>query len=156
MVGRKFAPLLFSMDHWRMENLSQAKSLCVDCGTTLYSSKRDRCLPCNMKLIREQDQELPLDASCCHCSEKRRGLLRWGAMGQTNVVICHNCRQLAIKLKPRPESVEEMEARLQRDVWSEEDRAAQMSGLRTSQQAQVEDLALDLDAFADELIRTPQ
>ena len=137
-----------------MENLSQAKNLCVDCGATLYSSNKDRCLPCNMKLIREQDQDLPLDASCCHCGEKRSGLLRWGVMGTNNVVICHNCRQLAIKLKPRPESVEEMEARLRRDVWSEEDRAAQMSGLRTAQQAEVEDLALELDTLADELIKS--
>lgn len=135
-----------------MEQISQSKNQCVDCGAPLYSSKRDRCLPCQVKTNREPDQELPGDASCCHCGEKRGELLRWGVLGRTNVVICHNCRQLAIKLKPKPESIEEMEARLRRDVWSEEDRAAQMSGLRTAQQAQVEDLATELDALADELI----
>ncbi len=139
-----------------MENLDQYTTYCVDCGTTLYSARRERCLPCHMKQNREPEQQLPAEATCCHCGEKRRGLLRWGLLGQTSVVICHNCRQLAIKLKPRPESLEEMKARLQRDVWSDEDRAAQMSGLRTAQEAQVEDLASELDALADDLIGTPR
>lgn len=139
-----------------MENLDQNKNTCTVCGAPLYSSKRERCLPCQMKAARAPDQELPADAACCHCGEKRQDLLRWGTLGKTSVVVCHNCRQLAMRLKPQPESLEEMEARLSRDVWSDEERAAQMSGLRTEQQAQADELALDLDALAEELISSSQ
>ncbi len=139
-----------------MEKLEQTKNTCVECGAPLYSSKRERCLPCQMKSARVPDQELPTNASCCHCGEKRQELLRWGSLGKTSVIICHNCRQLAIRLKPQPESVEEMEDRLSRDVWSDEERAAQMSGIRTEQQSRAEDLAMDLDALADELINSSQ
>lgn len=134
-----------------MEQTNISQNTCVDCGAVLHSTRRDRCLPCQMKISRQRGMALPDEASCCHCGEQRSALLRWGLLGQTQVVICHNCRQLAMRLKPAPESVREMEARLQRDVWSREDRVAFLHGTG-ERNPHVEELAQELDALAEELL----
>jgi hypothetical protein len=42
-------------------------------------------------------------------------VLRWTRIGESRVVTCQNCGFVADRARPRPESLEELKARLERD-----------------------------------------
>lgn len=137
-----------------MEQPTKNRSQCLDCGITLFSRRRQRCLACELKQLRAL--ELPLGAECSHCNEQRSQVLRWVLMGEKRVVLCHNCYQLAMKLRPTPMSMDEVRSRLQRDIWSEEQRVSFLGGQLSCGELTVEQMADELDALADELLDPPR
>ncbi len=75
--------------------------------------RRGLCRACYLRAWR--GAELPDDATCVTCREKRRMVLRWTRAGDERVVTCQNCGFIADRLRPRPETPDELRARLRRE-----------------------------------------
>jgi hypothetical protein len=77
------------------------------------SLRRGMCRACYLRAWR--GTELPEDAACCACDERRRVFLRWTQLGEDRTVTCQNCGFLADKARPRVRSREELVERLERE-----------------------------------------
>jgi hypothetical protein len=134
-----------------METANETKiSYCVDCGSLVHSPHRNRCFSCNLKRVR--GEPLPEQASCGQCGEQRRGVLKWVVLEQERIVLCHNCHHLALKLRPRPESLAEIRLRLQRLNWNQEQRLAYLLGRAPQEPGVLDELSLELEALADSVL----
>ena len=58
---------------------------------------------------------LPEDAKCQLCDEQRRPVLRWTKVGEQKILMCQNCGFLSDKVRPRATSIEELQARFDRE-----------------------------------------
>ena len=58
---------------------------------------------------------LPAAAACVTCHERRRIVLRWTKVGGTRAVTCQNCGFVADKARPRPATLQELLALLNRE-----------------------------------------
>jgi hypothetical protein len=87
---------------------------CRTCHNAARSGlRRGLCRACYLREWR--GTALPASASCALCSEKRRVVLRWTRVGSGRAVTCQNCGFLADRMRPRPRSVEDLKARLERE-----------------------------------------
>jgi hypothetical protein len=59
--------------------------------------------------------ELPDDARCVGCGEKRRLVLRWTKAGGERAVTCQNCGFVADKARPRAATIDELTFLLRRE-----------------------------------------
>ncbi len=125
-----------------MDLLNLESIHCADCGELTPDPHQGRCFACNLKRVR--GEPLPENARCTQCGEMRRRVLGWFDFGRDRVLLCHNCNHLGLGLKPRPQSFVELSHRLQREVWSEEQRLAYYTGLPRSAVPEIEDLVADL------------
>jgi hypothetical protein len=71
------------------------------------------CRACYLRAWRGTD--LPADAICVVCGEQRHIVLRWTRLAEARIVTCQNCGFVADKSRPRPEDVEALRARLERE-----------------------------------------
>ncbi len=71
------------------------------------------CRACYLRAWR--GTELPADAACLACDERRRVFLRWTQLGKERVVTCQNCGFLADKARPRVTCRADLVARLARE-----------------------------------------
>lgn len=75
--------------------------------------RRGMCRACYLRAWR--GTELPPDACCTACDERRRVFLRWTQLGDDRAVTCQNCGFLADKARPRVRTREELIDRLERE-----------------------------------------
>lgn len=80
------------------------------CGVGL---RRGMCRACYLRHWR--GTSLPEGAACAICRERRRIVLRWTRVGGTRAVTCQNCGFIADKARPRPRTLAELTALLQRE-----------------------------------------
>lgn len=82
--------------------------------------RRGMCRACYLRHWR--GTALPDGAACVVCRERRRMVLRWTRLGHGRVVTCQNCGFIADKARPRPRTLEELEAILTRERRRERER----------------------------------
>src|SRR5262245_57063180 len=75
--------------------------------------RRGLCRACYLRAWR--GTELPADASCVTCAERRRMVLRWTRLADGKVITCQNCGFIADKARPRLRDLAELRRRLQRE-----------------------------------------
>ena len=96
---------------------AHAKPRCRTCSKTPDASgaglRRGLCRACYLRAWR--GAELPDDATCATCRERRRIVLRWTRVGAHKVITCQNCGFIADRMRPRPATVEELDDRLRRE-----------------------------------------
>jgi hypothetical protein len=78
------------------------------------------CRACYLRAWR--GTELPDGAACLTCPERRRMVLRWTRLGDERVITCQNCGFIADRIRPRPENVDQLRARLERERRRARDR----------------------------------
>lgn len=129
-----------------MKLINMNNIYCEDCGELTPNPHQGRCLSCNLKRVK--GTPLPENACCTHCEEKRRAVLNWTDLGRDRVVLCHNCRLLGMKVKPRPQSLAEFQSRLQREVWTEQQRLDYVFGIPRASTTEIDQLVTDLESLA--------
>jgi hypothetical protein len=96
-----------------MEAPSSRAKRCRTCRAPAQSLRRGLCRACYLRAWR--GTELPSGARCATCSERRRMVLRWTRVGPERVVTCQNCGFIADRARPRPASLDALEALLRRE-----------------------------------------
>lgn len=90
---------------------------CVVCHKSADSLgvglRRGMCRACYLRHWR--GTALPDGAACVACRERRRLVLRWTRLGQGRAVTCQNCGFVADKARPRPRTLDELRAILERE-----------------------------------------
>jgi hypothetical protein len=90
---------------------------CVVCrksaDTCAVGLRKGMCRACYLRKWR--GTSLPEKATCVACHERRRLVLRWTKVGTTRAVTCQNCGFVADKARPRPRSLDELRALLERE-----------------------------------------
>jgi hypothetical protein len=88
-------------------------SICGECGKTAKRLRKDRCDACYMRLYR--GGQLPEEARCCACSERRRAVLARVELGGGHVIVCGNCALIVSRARPPLADVAALRARVARD-----------------------------------------
>lgn len=75
--------------------------------------RRGLCRACYLRAWR--GTELPAEAACVACDERRRVILCWTQLGEERVVTCQNCGFLADKARPRVTSSSDLRRWMERE-----------------------------------------
>ena len=75
-------------------------------GTLKPGLRRGLCRACYLRAWR--GAELPADAHCTLCPERRHTVLRWTKLDEAKIITCQNCGFIADKMRPRPRTREEL------------------------------------------------
>jgi hypothetical protein len=75
--------------------------------------RRGLCRACYLRAWR--GTQLPDDASCRLCDERRASVLRWTKVGVGREVTCQNCGFLADRLRPKAQTLDELKLQLDRE-----------------------------------------
>ncbi len=86
---------------------------CSECGQGAARLRRERCDACYMRLYRSG--EVPADAGCGGCDERRRELLCVEQVRGAEVVVCGNCALVLRRTRPRLASVADLRQRMTRE-----------------------------------------
>jgi hypothetical protein len=102
----------------------KSEAVCASCRAQPRGCglRKGLCRACYLRAWR--GTELPADASCATCPERRRMVLRWTQLATARVVTCQNCGFIADKSRPRPRDLDELQRRLQRERRVHRDRRA--------------------------------
>jgi hypothetical protein len=93
---------------------------CRTCHAVARALRRGLCRACYLRAWR--GTELPDEASCATCPERRRMVLRWTRLGDDRIVTCQNCGFVADRMRPRAATLAELKERLARERRRARDR----------------------------------
>ncbi len=80
--------------------------VCAECGRTATRLRRERCNACYMRLYRHG--EIPDDARCAGCGERRHEVLVFARVGGRKVILCGNCQVILSRRRPEARRLEDL------------------------------------------------